>query len=102
VEAFAHALVIEFGVQKGDRVLVQSSNNNQLFESMFACFHIGAIWVPTNYRQSPDEVAYLAAASGAIGMICGAQFAGHAQTVRAHSPAVRFLISIGESDFGEN
>ena len=72
VEALAAAMRDEFGLKKGDRVLVQSTNCNQMFESMFACFRLGAVWVPTNYRQSPEEVAYLAQASGACGMICGA------------------------------
>src|SRR5947209_18888136 len=49
VDAIGAALA-ERGVAKGDRVLVQSKNCNQLFESMFACFRIGAIWIPTNFR----------------------------------------------------
>src|SRR5690606_3870751 len=102
VAAMAAALSEEFGIDKGDRVLVQSSNCNQMFESMFACFRIGAVWVPTNFRQTPDEVAYLAQASGARGMICGAAFAGHAAACRAASPALEFVISIGQSPFGED
>ena len=64
VDAMAAALAAR-GVKKGDRVLVQSKNCNQLFESMFACFRLGAVWVPTNFRQTPGEVAYLGQASGA-------------------------------------
>ena len=45
VEAMAAALATRFGVGKGDRVLVQSANCNQMFESMFACFRLGAVWV---------------------------------------------------------
>jgi acyl-CoA synthetase (AMP-forming)/AMP-acid ligase II len=60
VDAMAAALAAK-GFGKGDRVLVQSKNCNQMFESMFACFRIGAVWVPTNFRQTPSEVAYLAA-----------------------------------------
>ena len=63
----AAALRERFGVGKGDRILVQSQNCNQMFESMFACFRLGAVWVPTNFRQTPEEVAYLAEASGARG-----------------------------------
>ena len=37
VDAMAAALA-ERGVAKGDRVLVQSKNCNQMLESMFACF----------------------------------------------------------------
>ncbi|MEO3388468.1 acyl-CoA synthetase [Mesorhizobium sp. CAU 1741] len=102
VDAMATALAGEFGIAKGDRVLVQSSNCNQMFESMFACFRIGAVWVPTNFRQTPDEVAYLAQASGARGMICGAGFSGHAAACSAASAALQFVISIGTSDFGED
>jgi acyl-CoA synthetase (AMP-forming)/AMP-acid ligase II len=53
VDAMAAALQNEFGVEKGERILIQSANSNQMFESMFACFRIGAVWVPANYRQSP-------------------------------------------------
>jgi acyl-CoA synthetase (AMP-forming)/AMP-acid ligase II len=102
VNALAAALTQEFGVRKGDRVLVQSSNCNQMFESMFACFRIGAVWVPTNFRQTPDEVAYLAEASGAVGMICGAAFPGHVAACRKALPTLRFVISIGETTFGED
>ncbi|PRD41039.1 acyl-CoA synthetase [Phyllobacterium phragmitis] len=102
VNAMAAALIAEFGVTKGDRILVQAANCNQMFESMFACFRIGAVWVPTNYRQSPEEVAYLAKASGACGMICGAAFPGHAKACREAAPDLGFIFAIGEADFGED
>ncbi|KVK68003.1 acyl-CoA synthetase [Agrobacterium sp. TS43] len=101
VDAMAQALVTEFGVRKGDRILVQSSNNNQMFESMFACFRVGAVWVPTNYRQSPDEVAYLAKASGARGMICASAFPEHARASR-EATAIDFTVAIGTAEFGED
>jgi fatty-acyl-CoA synthase len=102
VGVFAAALVNQFGVAKGDRILVQSANCNQMFESMFACFRIGAVWVPANYRQSPDEVAYLAKASGARGMICGAGFPGHAKAARETCPDLQFVVAIGEAEFGDD
>jgi acyl-CoA synthetase (AMP-forming)/AMP-acid ligase II len=101
VDAMAAALAGR-GIRKGDRVLVQSKNCNQMFESMFACFRLGAIWVPTNFRQTPDEVAYLAQASGASAMICHEDFPGHAATIREAAPDIRVLISIGHSDFGDD
>ncbi|WP_421418245.1 acyl-CoA synthetase [Agrobacterium tumefaciens] len=101
VDAMAHALETEFGVKKGDRILVQSSNNNQMFESMFACFRVGAVWVPTNYRQSPDEVAYLAKASGARGMICASAFPDHAKASH-EAGTIDFSIAIGTAKFGED
>jgi acyl-CoA synthetase (AMP-forming)/AMP-acid ligase II len=88
----------ERGVVKGDRVLVQSKNCNQMFESMFACFRLGAVWVPTNYRQTPEEVAYLAQASGASVMLCHADFSGHAETAMRDTPTLTSLIMIGSDD----
>ncbi|RWO29077.1 acyl-CoA synthetase [Mesorhizobium sp.] len=102
VNAMAAALRDDFGVTKGDRILVQSANCNQMFESMFACFRLGAVWVPANYRQSPDEVAYLAKASGARGLICGAGFPAHAAACRETVPGIDFVLSIGAAEFGEH
>ncbi|MFC5991248.1 acyl-CoA synthetase [Limoniibacter endophyticus] len=102
VNAMAHALMTEFGVTKGDRILIQSSNCNQMFESMFACFRTGAVWVPANFRQTPDEVAYLAQASGATGVICNAAFPDHAKALSEQAPDIRFTIAIGDTAFGEN
>lgn len=90
--AFAAALIAKFDVKKGDRILVQSANCNQMFEAMFACWRIGAIWVPANFRQSPDEVAWLAASSQARGLIYGTEFSDHAT---ACGPHVGFTIPIG-------
>lgn len=101
VDAMAAALRERFNVQKGDRIVVQSVNCNQMFESMFACFRLGAVWVPANFRQSPDEVAYLAKASAASGMICGARFATHAAACR-DAADLKFVIAIGEAEFGED
>jgi acyl-CoA synthetase (AMP-forming)/AMP-acid ligase II len=100
VDAMAAALAAR-GIGKGDRVLVQSKNCNQMFESMFACFRLGAVWVPTNFRQTPDEVTYLAQASGAAAMICHSDFPEHAAAVRKAVPDLRFIVSIRPSGFGE-
>ncbi|MBD2745402.1 AMP-binding protein [Microvirga sp. BT688] len=101
VDAMAAALAAR-GVKKGDRILVQSKNGNQMFESMFASFRLGAVWVPTNYRQTPGEVAYLARSSGASAMICHCDFPDHVAAAREAAPNIRFVISIGMSEFGED
>ena len=90
--AFAAALSQRFGLGKGDRLLVQSANNNQMFEAMFACWRLGAIWVPANYRQSPDDLAYQAQSAQAKGLLCGAEFPDHA----AACDGLEFVIGIGE------
>jgi fatty-acyl-CoA synthase len=102
VDAMAYALANEFGVRKGDRILVQSANCNQMFESMFASFRVGAVWVPTNFRQTPSEVSDLAGSSGAGLMICQAAFLDHAGACKAANSGIRNFISIGSSEIGED
>ena len=100
VSALAAALAAR-GIGKGDRLLVHSKNCDEMFWSMFAAFRLGAVWVPTNFRLMPDEVAYLASASGAKGFLCHGDFPEHAAAVTAASPALEFTWRIGEGDFGE-
>jgi fatty-acyl-CoA synthase len=100
VSALAAALAAR-GIVKGDRILVHSRNGDEMFWSMFAAFRLGAVWVPTNFRLMPDEVAYLAASSGAKAFLCHGDFPGHAAAVEAASPALEFVWRIGEGGFGE-
>ncbi|MCP4620551.1 MAG: AMP-binding protein [Bradyrhizobium sp.] len=101
VTALAAALAAR-GVDKGDRVLVHSKNCDEMFWSMFAAFRLGAVWVPTNFRLMPDEVAYLATASGAKAFLCHGDFPEHAEAVKAASPALAFTWRIGDTGgFGE-
>ena len=71
------------GVGKGDTVLVHSRNSNAMFESMWACFKLGAIWVPTNFRLTPAEVVHLAVTARARVMLRDRGFEAHADAVRA-------------------
>ena len=79
------------------------ANNVQMFESCWAAFRLGAVWVPTNFRLEPPEVAYLGQSSGAVAMICEQVFAaGHVDAVRAASPALRQVLIVGEPRSGEH
>ncbi|KPQ04969.1 MAG: fatty-acyl-CoA synthase [Rhodobacteraceae bacterium HLUCCA12] len=95
--AFAQALVQDYGIAKGDRVLVQSANCNQMFEAMFACWRVGAVWVPANFRLSPEDLAWLADSSGARLLLCGAQFPDHARACAAHVDATIALGDVYET-----
>src|SRR5882757_862968 len=100
VSALAAALAAR-GIVKGDRILVHSKNCDEMFWSMFAAFRLGAVWVPTNFRLMPDEVAWLATASGARAFLCHGDFPEHAAAVHAASPGLGFLWRIGDGGFGE-
>ena len=100
VSALAAALAAR-GIVKGDRILVHSKNCDEMFWSMFAAFRLGAVWVPTNFRLMPDEVAYLATASGARAFLCHGDFPDHVAAVKAASRAIAFTWRIGEGTLGE-
>ena len=92
VKTMAGVLADSAGIGKGDRVLVQSANNNQLFESLFACMRLGAVWVPANFRGAPDDLKWMADHSGAKLLICDTSFPQHA-VIEAASIETRMAIA---------
>lgn len=98
VDAAAWSLK-ELGVEKGDRIVVQSRNCFEMFETMFVAFKLGAVWVPTNYRISPNDVSHVAAASGAKIIIYDDAFPEHADAATA--AGVNKVVCIGHPRAGE-
>ncbi|MDT1061009.1 acyl-CoA synthetase [Paracoccus sp. CPCC 101403] len=98
-DALAHALQTRFGLNKGDRVMCQSQNCLEMMQAMFAVWRAGGVWVPANFRQTPEEVVYLTQSSGARLMICNAAFPEHARACKAGCPELTTILSFGESDF---
>jgi fatty-acyl-CoA synthase len=58
-ERLATALFRQFGVGTGDRVAIYSENNSNAFEVQFACWKLGAAYVPLNYRLAIPELDYI-------------------------------------------
>ncbi len=58
VHRAAHALR-DAGVGPGDRVLWLGQNSFRLQELLLACCEIGAMFCPANWRQQPDELAFV-------------------------------------------
>jgi len=101
VTALASALAAR-GIAKGDRVLVHSKNCAEMYFSMFACFRLGAVWVPTNFRLLPEEIVYLATFSGAKAFLCHGDFPDHAAMIAHRAANVDFIWRMGGSaSFGE-
>jgi fatty-acyl-CoA synthase len=53
------------GIGVGDVVAVLMKNSPAFIELAFAASHIGAVFLPINYRLAADEVAYIAGHAGA-------------------------------------
>lgn len=96
--ALAQALA-DHGIGKGDRVLVHSRNCFEFVETLFATLRLGAVWVPTNFRISPDEAVYLARTSGAKAFLCHGDYPGHAAAVADAMPQLSLLARLGPGNF---
>jgi len=70
VNLLAGALA-ERGVRTGDRVALLLHNGFEFVEALLACHRAGAAAVPVNFRLVADEVEYILADSGAVGLIAG-------------------------------
>ena len=92
----AAAGLAERGVCHGDRILVHSRNSQAMFETMWAAWMLGAVWVPTNFRLTPAEVAYLAESSAATTHLFDDAFPDHAQAARDANPAAHLHLNLAE------
>ena len=101
VNAMCQALT-EMGVAPGDKILTQSRNSLQTLELAWVAFRLGCVWVPTNFRLTPAEVAYLGASSGATVMVYDDIFAEHVDAVRKTSEVMRHVVCIGQPRDGEH
>ncbi|MCA1395892.1 AMP-binding protein [Bradyrhizobium sp. BRP56] len=63
------------GIAPGDVVAVLMKNSTAFLELVFATSHIGAVFLPINYRLSADEVAYIVGNSGARLLVADEEFA---------------------------
>jgi fatty-acyl-CoA synthase len=68
--------LVSHGIGPGDVVAVLMKNSTAFLELVFATSHIGAVFLPINYRLSADEVGYIVGNSGARLLIADDEFAG--------------------------
>src|SRR5882757_8637713 len=67
--------LVSRGIGAGDVVAVLMKNSTAFLELVFATSHIGAVFLPINYRLSADEVGYIVGNSGARILIADEEFA---------------------------
>lgn len=93
VDRLAQALH-EHGVDQGQRVLVQARNSHRLLEVKWACFKLGAVWVPVNFRSIAAETAYMAAHSDARAIFYDHEFEAHAQAAVREVKALKLRVCL--------
>jgi fatty-acyl-CoA synthase len=82
----ATALRERYGVEHGDRVGFLAQNGTDHFETMFACWKLGAIFVPLNWRLTAHETAAILDHCEPRVVLHDAAFS--AQLALGHAPAV--------------
>ncbi|MCK6545438.1 long-chain fatty acid--CoA ligase [Myxococcota bacterium] len=61
IERLASHLATRLGVARGDRVAVLCHNSTDVYELQFACWRIGAIFLPLNWRLAARELQMIVA-----------------------------------------
>ena len=67
-------MLLELGVQKGDRVGIMMMNSAEFVEAYFAIAKIGGVVVPLNWRLVADELEFILKDSGTTTLIFGDEF----------------------------
>ncbi len=73
----ATALREDFGVRPFDRVAFVAHNSTDHFEAMFACWKLGAMFVPLNWRLSPYETVEVLRLAEPRVVLCDAELEPH-------------------------
>jgi len=90
VNRLAHALA-ERGVGKGDRVALLSPNTHYFIETLYATNKLGAVFVPMNYRVTPDTYEYILNDCAAETVVADYDYADKVEAVRDSVPAETFV-----------
>jgi fatty-acyl-CoA synthase len=77
----------ERGVQAGDRVMVLARNSTDVYETLFACWRLGAVFMPVNWRLAPSEIADILADATPALVVVDEEFLP-LLSAEAHAPAV--------------
>ena len=70
----AGVLASDYGIGAGDRVMVIAYNSTDLYEILFACWRLGAIYMPVNWRLAASELAAIVADATPSMMIADSAF----------------------------
>lgn len=90
----------ELGVGRGDRVVINTPNCPEVFQSFQAIWKIGAVAVPVNYLISERETAYIYQDCGAGVVIGSPNLAAKIEAARSEAGTVKEVILISAEPSG--
>jgi len=80
------AVLLELGIERGDRIVIFMNRNPYWIIAMSGCLHIGAVPVPCVTQISASEVSYRVRLSGAHAAIASADLTGRFSDVEGELP----------------
>ncbi|MET8977081.1 long-chain fatty acid--CoA ligase [Streptomyces sp. NPDC004539] len=80
------------GLRRGDRIAYLGFNSVTFFETFLAAAHLGAVFVPVNFRLAADEVQHILVDSGAHTLVVEEGHRELVESVLAEVPARRHLL----------
>ena len=86
------------GLAPGDRIAVLDLNHPSCLELTLACAQIGTANAVVNFRLAAPEIAYVINDAKARLLFVGPEFAGAAEKLRDHLPAIERVIRVGGAD----
>lgn len=93
----------EWDVQRGDRIAILAKNCTEYFEYQFACWRVGAMMLPLNWRLAEPELLFILNDAGAKGLVYDTEFASRIPPLVANSPAKQLLrLDFGHAPVDEN
>jgi acyl-CoA synthetase (AMP-forming)/AMP-acid ligase II len=92
---FAH-LLLESGIQKGEKVAILLMNCIEWLPIYFGVLKTGALAVPMNFRYSADEIQYCLTLADVDALVFGPEFVDRVKAVQGQIPRVRLQLYVGE------
>lgn len=89
-------LLLERGIQKGDKVAILLMNCLEWLPIYFGVLKTGALAVPLNFRYSADEIKYCVELSEADILVFGPEFIGRVEEVADDISKGRLLYYVGD------
>jgi acyl-CoA synthetase (AMP-forming)/AMP-acid ligase II len=88
------SVLLQLGMEKGDRVALMQVNTSQCIESYFAVAKSGSIYVPLNFRARANELSYMIGTAEVAALFVGERYLEIIDTIRSAIPTVRHFISL--------
>ena len=89
-------LLIQRGIQKGDKVAILMMNCLEWLPIYFGILKTGALAVPLNFRYSSDEIEYCVNLAEVDILVFGPSFIGRVEEIADRISKGRLLMYVGE------